>query len=282
MFQANVYKVMVGAPSDVDSEVKVAFDVIHKWNYINALSHKLVLLPSHWSIDAYPTLSHKPQKAIDKQLVENSDMLICIFGSKIGTPTDDYISGTVEEIEEHLKDGKQVMVFFSKHIDKSKTNADQISKLISFQNDMFNRGLCAEYNDIEHLKTLLTDKLSLSVNDNFFGFRALENSTHNLMSVEDSENSILSESDIMNLKLWVESGSEDSHSIDFMGGTSLILLGHKQINIDNARAKVAWNGFFERLLKLDFIEIYGYTNKQNKPKYRLKESAYNFIDSLPN
>ncbi|MBD5200828.1 MAG: DUF4062 domain-containing protein [Bacteroidales bacterium] len=111
MFQANVYKIMIGAPSDVESEVKVAFDVIQRWNYINAISHKLILLPSHWSLDAYPTLSKKPQKAINNQLVEKSDLLICIFGSKIGTPTDDYISGTVEEIEEHLKDSKPVMVF---------------------------------------------------------------------------------------------------------------------------------------------------------------------------
>ena len=98
MFQANVYKIMVGAPSDVEAEVKAAFEIIHNWNYINAYSHKLVLLPSHWSLDSYPTLSHKPQKTINKQLVEKSDLLISIFGSKIVTPTDDYISGTVEEI----------------------------------------------------------------------------------------------------------------------------------------------------------------------------------------
>lgn len=30
MFQANVYKIMVGAPSDVEPEVKTAFDVIQK------------------------------------------------------------------------------------------------------------------------------------------------------------------------------------------------------------------------------------------------------------
>lgn len=280
MFQANVYKVMVGAPSDVDSEVKVALDVIQKWNNINAISHKLVLLPSHYSLDVYPTLSHKPQKAIDIQLVEKSDMLICIFGSKLGTPTGDYISGTVEEIEEHLKAKKKVMVFFSKSIDTSKTNAEQIAKLMSFKQEMFERGICAEYNDVNDLKSTLSDKLALCVNDNFFGYRVLENENFNLMPVIDDKTSILTESDIANLKLWVDSGSEDSHSIDFMGGTSLIKLGHKQINIENARAKVAWNGFFDRLLKIDFIEIYGYTNKQNKPKYRLKEAAYNFIDSI--
>lgn len=280
MFQANVYKVMIGAPSDVDSEVQVATEVIQKWNNINAISHKLVLLPSHWSIDAYPTLSQKPQKAINKQLVEKSDLLICIFGSKIGTPTDDYISGTVEEIEEHLKAGKQVMVFFCKNIDKSKTNLEQISKLISFQRDMFNRGLCADYNNIDDFRIALTDKLALCVNDNFFGFRVLERSVHSLIPERNDRTSILKDSDIEYLKIWVESGGEESHSIDFIGGKSLLIIGHKQINIENARERVAWNGFFERLIKLDFIELYGYTNKQNKPKYRLKESAYNFIDSI--
>ncbi|MDE5877203.1 MAG: DUF4062 domain-containing protein [Muribaculaceae bacterium] len=279
MFQANVYKIMVGAPSDVESEVRATFDVIQKWNYINAFSHKLMLLPSHWSLDAYPTLGQKPQKAINNQLVEKSDLLICIFGSKIGTPTDDYISGTVEEIEEHLKESKPVMVFFSNNIDRSKTNIEQINKLLSFQNDMFKRGLCAVYTDLDNFKTLLTEKLALCVNDNFFGLRVLDDDSIKLTPDESNKTSILKKSDIENLKMWVESGVEDAYSIDFIGNSSLIL-GNKQINLQSSREKVAWNGFFERLLKLDFIEIYGYTNKQNKPKYRLKESAFEFIDSL--
>lgn len=280
MFQANVYKIMVGAPSDVDDEVKIAFDVIHKWNYINAASHNLVLLPSHWSLDAYPTLHHKPQKAIDKQLVEKSDMLICIFGSKIGTPTDDYISGTVEEIEEHRKDNKPVMIFFSKNIDKSKTNAEQITKLLSFQSDMYKQGLCAEFSDAEELRTILSEKLALCVNDNFFGLRAVDETKVTETPTMKDKISLLKDSDIEYLKEWVNSGGEDSHAIDFIGGSSLIVLGRKQVNLSNAREKVSWNGFFERLLELGFIEIYGYTNKQNKPKYRLKEAAFEFVDSL--
>ena len=279
MFQANVYKIMVGAPSDVDSEVNVAFHVIQKWNYINAASHSLVLLPSHWSLDAYPTLSHKPQKAIDKQLVEKSDMLICIFGSKIGTPTDDYISGTVEEIEEHIKVNKPVMVFFSNSIDKSKTNSEQVSKLLIFQEEMFSRGLCEVYDDLEDFKTKLSEKLALCVNDNFFGFRALDEGTLYLTPIVRDKTSTLKESDIEYLRKWVESGCEDAHSIDFIGSQSLLILGRIQIKIGNAREKVAWNAFFDRLLESGFIEVYDYTNKQNKPKYRLKEAAYEFIDS---
>lgn len=271
---------MVGAPSDVNDEVEIAFDVIHKWNYINAASHNLVLLPSHWSLDSYPTLHHKPQKAIDKQLVEKSDLLICIFGSKIGTPTEDYISGTVEEIEEHRKDDKPVMVFFRKNIDKSKTDAEQITKLLSFQSDMYKQGLCAEFNNAEEFRTTLSEKLALCVNDNFFGLRAFDELKVIETPTIKNKTSLLKDSDIEHLKDWIDSGSEDSHAIDFTNGGSIIFLGHKQVNLKNAREKVSWNGFFDRLLELGFIEIYGYTNKQNKPKYRLKEAAFEFVDSL--
>lgn len=280
MFQANVYKIMIGAPSDVESEVKIAINVIHDWNKINAASHNLVLLPSHWSLNAYPTLHNKPQKAINKQLVEKSDMLICIFGSKIGTPTDDYISGTVEEIEEHRKDNKPVMVFFSKNIDRSKTNAEQITKLLAFQEEMYKQGLCAEFNTPDDLRSLLSEKLALCINDNFFGFGALDVDSVIQMPISIYNTSTLKESDIENLRKWIESGSEDAHSIDFMENQSILILGRNQINIGNAREKVAWNGFFDRLLEVGFVEIYGYTNKQNKPKYRLKEAAYDYIDSL--
>lgn len=280
MFQANVYKIMVGAPSDVESEVKAALDVIQKWNYINAISHKLILLPSHWSLDAYPTLTHKPQKAIDKQLVDKSDMLVCIFGSKIGTPTDDFISGTVEEIEEHRKHNKPVMVFFNEKIDTTKTSPEQISKLLSFKKDLFSQGLCTEYNDLEHFKTSLQEKLALCVNDIFFGYRALELGSSNFTPENTDKKTILKNTDIENLKIWVESGGEEAHSTDFIGSKSLLNLGHKHIEIENARDKVAWNGFFERLLNMEFIEICGYTTKQNKPKYRLKEAAYDYIDSI--
>ena len=49
-----------------------------------------------------------------KQMVEKSDLLVCLFGTRIGTPTDTDASGTIEEIREHIKAGKQVMMFCKK------------------------------------------------------------------------------------------------------------------------------------------------------------------------
>lgn len=68
---------MVGKPSDVESEVRAAFDTIQKWNYINAFSHKLMLLPSHWSLDAYPTLSDGDGENIPQSFAVPADLAIC-------------------------------------------------------------------------------------------------------------------------------------------------------------------------------------------------------------
>ena len=111
MFQADVYKVMIGAPSDIQEEINIAINAIYHWNHIHAEKQKTMLLPLHWSISAYPAIGQHPQKVINQQVVNKSDLLICIFGAKLGTPTNDYVSGSVEEIEEHIKVGKPVMIF---------------------------------------------------------------------------------------------------------------------------------------------------------------------------
>ena len=82
---------------------------------MNSEIQKVICLPLHWSISSYPEVGKHPQKIINNQVVSKSDLLICVFGSKLGTPTEDYASGSVEEVEEHIKAGKPVMIFFLKN-----------------------------------------------------------------------------------------------------------------------------------------------------------------------
>lgn len=265
---------MICTPSDITEEVDIAIQVINHWNDINAESRKIVLLPIHWSINAYPSLGMQPQKVLDKQLVDKSDMLVCVFGGKIGTPTGDYISGSVEEIEEHRKAGKPVMVFFRKNNDTSSIDIDQLSNLRNFKNNI--EGLYTEYNDQGDFEKVLTDKLSLCVNEIFIQGDSADKPQN---ATGQDENKGLTTKDIQHLKMWVESNDETAYSQDLIGGRSSIILGYKQIRAENSREKVYWNGFFERTVKANLVERYGYSDK-NKPKYRLKEGAYTFIDTL--
>lgn len=55
-----------------------------------------------------------PQLIINNSIIKNADMVIALFGSRLGTPTARATSGTIEEIEEMIKAGKQVFVCFRK------------------------------------------------------------------------------------------------------------------------------------------------------------------------
>lgn len=164
-FIARIYRIMIGAPSDIKEEVQIAKDVINEWNYVHTELHHKVLLPLHWSISAYPNSGKHPQKIINEQVVDKSDLLICIFGSKLGTPTDTDISGSVEEINEHLKSGKDVMIFFRKNLEiESLDDMQQVEKLLKFKENIKGNALFEEY-EKNSFKSILNQKLQLFLND---------------------------------------------------------------------------------------------------------------------
>ena len=164
-FIARVYRIMIGAPSDIKEEVQIAKDVINEWKYVHTELHHKVLLPLHWSISAYPNSGKHPQKIINEQVVDKSDLLICIFGSKLGTPTDTDISGSVEEINEHLKAGKDVMIFFRKNLEiESLDDMQQVEKLLKFKESIKGNALFEEY-EKNSFKSILSQKLQLFLNN---------------------------------------------------------------------------------------------------------------------
>lgn len=167
MYIAKVYKIMIGAPSDIQEEIQIAKNVIHRWNVINSEYQRRVLLPLHWSDNAYPLAGEHPQKTIDKTVVVKSDLLICIFCSRLGSPTDTHQSGSLEEIDEHVKAGKDVMLFFKKNslIPQNERDIEQLQKLISYKNSIQSSNLWWEYNDVGDFENLLREKIELYVND---------------------------------------------------------------------------------------------------------------------
>lgn len=92
MYLAKVYKVMIGTPSDKQEEIQMAKNVIQKWNSINSEFRRMVLLSLHWSDNTYHEIGIHPQKSTNRMVVEKSDLHICIFCSRLGSPTDTHNS----------------------------------------------------------------------------------------------------------------------------------------------------------------------------------------------
>ena len=66
-----------------------------------------------WETHSYPATGERPQGIINRQIVDSGHLLIGIFGNRVGTPTGEAQSGTIEEIEEFRKTGRYVALYFS-------------------------------------------------------------------------------------------------------------------------------------------------------------------------
>ncbi len=152
-YNARVIEVMVASPGDVAAEREVFREIVHDWNVIHARERSLVVLPVGWETHSSPRLGERPQEVINQQIVESCDLLVGIFWTRLGTPTGEAASGTVEEIEKHVNAGKTAMLYFSKapvHIDS--VDQAQYAALKAFRDEYMRRGLVEFYTSIDEFR----------------------------------------------------------------------------------------------------------------------------------
>lgn len=269
MFAANTYRIMIGCPGDIKEEIGIAMRVINHWTTLHAEQHNTVLLPIHWATSSYPEHGAHPQTLLNGQLASKSDMLIGIFGAKVGTPTDKAQSGTIEEIEEHVKSGKPVMLFFRRQNDTS-IPASEIEKLQSFKSNVKDQCLYREYDTPSTFEATFTDALELFLANNWLSEPKPKDVPRGSIELSDEEIEVL--------KAWVASDEPDAHAARYMGGT-MFVLGSLSYDVTDGRELVQWREFFNKLERAGFIEEYR-KNRQGDPVYQLCTPAYNYIDNL--
>lgn len=147
------YRCLLISPSDVSNERAALTELVNYWNAQigRGLDARVELV--RWESHATPDMSGAPQNIINEQLLESCDMGIAIFWSKLGTPTEEYDSGSVEEISRLVQRGARVMVYFSSQpIPQEALRGDQYSRLQEVRNKFKNEGLLATYADVAHLR----------------------------------------------------------------------------------------------------------------------------------
>src|SRR5258708_7832894 len=152
-FQAHVLRVMIASPGDVAEERETVTKEIYRWNDAHSVSRKLILQPVKWETHSTPQLGAPPQTVLNHQILEDADILIGIFGTRIGTPTEKYISGTVEEIKRHVAARKTAKVYFSDvPVQPSQIDAEQYRALQVFKEECRAGGLYASYKTLDGFK----------------------------------------------------------------------------------------------------------------------------------
>lgn len=109
--EVKIYGVFIASPSDAKDERELVKKVVNNWNaehFETNFRYEAILWESHAKRNA-----GRGQDLINQDLVDKSDLMITIFKNKLGTPTGDFQSATLEEIDRFQKAGKPVCILFS-------------------------------------------------------------------------------------------------------------------------------------------------------------------------
>lgn len=164
--EVKLYRVLLASPRDVADEREIVREEINRWNSLHSLDTKIVLLPVGWETEATPDLQARGQAIINRQLVDTSDLLIGIFWTRIGTPTPEAESGTVEEIERFISEGKRCIIYFSdKAVSPSKIDQQQYEGLKSYRQELSQRGLTGSFNNADEFRRKVFDHITASIQE---------------------------------------------------------------------------------------------------------------------
>lgn len=163
-FSATAFRLLVSAPSDVpDEDIASVVASVNRWNALNSRAHGVVVVPVHWRSHAAAAHGNRPQATINTQLVQTADIVIAMFWSRLGSPTGEAISGTVEEIDEAHDAGAYVAVFQCERSFPSSVDLDQLKALRGYIDDVCERSLISTYASSAALATQIDTTLTWAV-----------------------------------------------------------------------------------------------------------------------
>jgi hypothetical protein len=164
--KADVYKVLIASPSDTAGFRRTVEHALVEWNDLNSEGYEVVLLPVTWEMSATPQSGAHPQSILNDQIVDNADIVVAIFWTRIGRPTINGISGSVEEIQRKQSQRAPVLVYFSNQ-PASPTTVDpgQLAALQEFKASMGEQSLYREFESAEDLLHSVQRDLTRTIRD---------------------------------------------------------------------------------------------------------------------
>lgn len=275
-YKSKVYNVMIASPGDVASERAIVRDVVYEWNAVHSQARSIVLLPVGWETHSSPEMGDSAQNIINNQVLEKCDLLVGVFWTRIGTPTTDYASGTVEEIEKHMQSGKPTMLYFSSQpVAIDTVEAEQLEQLKMFKNSCRNRGLYESYDSLTGFK------------DKFFRQLQLKMYGHPMFkSDSEPENIQLVESKTPFPKLTDEAkfllkeASKDRNGtilyLRHLGGTDIQTNGKNLIDSNERRVVAIWEDALKELVEKGFVIARGHKGQV----FEISNAGYQIADMI--
>lgn len=157
-----VYDLLLSCPGDVLDLKDTIDSCVKSFNASIGEANNIRIELKHWSTDSFSQSGDKPQNILNRQFVDDCDLCVALLGIRFGTPTDNYDSGTEEEIEKMLERNKQVFLYFvERNVDPSKIDLEQYKKVQEFRNKYTDKGVYTVVKSAEELRSNFQNALSL-------------------------------------------------------------------------------------------------------------------------
>jgi len=159
---ATIYDLLLSCPGDIIDLKDIVKGCIEDFNRLYGKLNNINIELKHWSTDSYPQSGGKPQELLNNQFIHECDACVALFANKFGTPTDEYESGTEEEIEDMISSGKQVFLYFvERPVDPTKIDLEQLAKVRSFKEKYTDKGIYWPVKSDEEFRRLFLNHLTL-------------------------------------------------------------------------------------------------------------------------
>lgn len=163
---AIILDVVIASPSDVLEERNCIELAIQSWNATNSRKEGVYLQPRRWEVDTYSTYSSSPQDAINSQIIDDADILLATFWTRVGTPSKSYASGTLEEIDRFISTNKHVGLYFCEKSIPYKYDRSQIDKLEEYRIKIEKQFYYKTYENTDELANIIKHDLTQIVHKN--------------------------------------------------------------------------------------------------------------------
>jgi len=251
-FQANVLNVMIASPGDVAAERMAVTDELYKWNSANNPLRRLMLQPVKWETHSRPEMGQSPQEIINRDLLDEADIVIGIFGTRIGTATKEFISGSVEEIKRQVAAGKLAMLYFSRvPVDPNSIDLNQLMALNAFKEECRTGGLYAEFDSVDNLRSLFGHHLTLELNKPKYVWlqKPAEGRSAPTNALSDKGRDLL-----------IAAASDPNGqvlAVSTLSGFAVQANGISFVKDDSSRAVAAWKKVLRDLIESGYLEDHG-------------------------
>jgi len=253
---------------------KVAREVIEDWNAVRSIPSNTVLLPVGWQTNVAPAMGMSAQDVINNAILDSADLLVAIFISRLGTKTAEFPSGSVEEIERHVRAGKPAMVYFAKQDeDIEPKDKDQAAALRAFRVQCQRNGMLGSFSDKHDFQRKFARELGLKLEQDAY-LKGLMGRALNAAGVgtpglgHAPAGSTLSEE---SKELLVQAALDSSGIVGCIGhlaGTEIFTNGKTFGVSSDPRSVALWKGAIHDLVEQALLEsrghkgeVFGVTNK---------------------